>query len=242
MNAHMKWVKDRTGRFAKRPHYLPEELDSKCEATISAFLKNRHGSTEFPISTDDLTILVEQSTNTLDLYAEPSDLGVDVEGVTDFYPSRKPDVRINKRLAEDVRLENRLRTTLTHELGHVLLHGFMFDGVMRQDSLFDATEKAESNQCKRATMLTTSETDWMEWQAGFACGAYLMPITALTRAVQQFTQKEGVHGPTIFLQTDIGTALVDEVVKAFSVSRDAAKVRLLQRGFLAESTEVGSLF
>ena len=221
---------------------LPEELDSKCEATISAFLKNRHGSTEFPISTDDLTILLEQNANTLDLYAEPSGLGVDVEGVTDFYSSRKPDVRINKRLTEDARLENRLRTTLTHELGHVLLHGFMFDGAMRQDSLFDAAEKTESNQCKRATMLTASETDWMEWQAGFACGAYLMPITALTRTVQQFIQKGGVHGPTIFLQTDTGTALIDEVVMAFSVSRDAAKVRLLQRGFLAESTEVGSLF
>jgi Zn-dependent peptidase ImmA (M78 family) len=238
----MKWVKDKTGRFAKRPHYLPEELDAKCEVAIDAFLKERHGSVQFPMSTDDLTILLEQNANTLDLYAEPSALGEDVEGVTDFYSTRKPDVRINKRLTEDVRLENRLRTTLTHELGHVLLHGFMFDGTMRQGSLFDAVEKIVSNQCKRSNMLTTSETDWMEWQAGFACGAYLMPITALTRAVQQFVQKEGVHGPRIFLQTDTGTALIDEVIKFFSVSRDAAKVRLLQRGFLAETAEIKSLF
>jgi hypothetical protein len=25
----MKWVTDRTGRFAQRPHYLPEELDAE---------------------------------------------------------------------------------------------------------------------------------------------------------------------------------------------------------------------
>lgn len=238
----MKWVTDRTGRFSKRPHYLPEELDAECEATINAFLKKHRGSVQFPILTDDLTILLEQNTNTLDLYSEPSDLGEDVEGVTDFYSSRRPDVRINKRLTEDTHLENRLRTTLTHELGHVLLHGFMFDGVMRPGSLFDAVEKSESNQCKRSNILTARETDWMEWQAGFACGAYLMPITALTKTIQQFVRKEAIQGPRIFLQTDAGSALVDEVVRAFSVSKDAARVRLLQRGFLTETEEVKGLF
>ncbi len=238
----MRWVKDRTGRFAKRPHYLPDELDAECESTINAFLKKRHGGIRFPISTDDLTVVLEQNVDFLDLYAEPTDLGDDVEGVTDFYSSRKPTVKINKRLTEDSRLENRLRTTLTHELGHVLLHGFMFDGAVKPRSLFDVEEKPESNQCKRSNMLTASEADWMEWQAGFACGAYLMPITALTRAVQQFVQNEGIHGPRIFLQTDAGAALVDEVVKAFSVSKDAARVRLLRRGFLAETAEVKGLF
>jgi Zn-dependent peptidase ImmA (M78 family) len=238
----MKWVKDRSGKFAKRPHYLPDELDAKCEATIDAFLKERYGAATFPISTDDLTILLEQNVDSLDLYAEPTDLGVDVEGVTDFYSSRKPTVKINKRLIEDSRFENRLRTTLTHELGHVLLHGFMFEGAVKPRSLFDVEEKAESNQCKRSAILTTSESDWMEWQAGFACGAYLMPLAALTRAVQQFIQKSGFHGHQISLQTGAGASLIDDVLTEFSVSRDAARVRLLQRGFLTEKPEIKGLF
>jgi hypothetical protein len=39
----MKWVTDKTGRFAKRPRYLPEELDGECERIILEFLKERHG-------------------------------------------------------------------------------------------------------------------------------------------------------------------------------------------------------
>ena len=54
----MKWVNDRTGRFARRPHYEPEELDSECEQIILSFLKAKYGKIEFPIKTDDLTILM----------------------------------------------------------------------------------------------------------------------------------------------------------------------------------------
>src|SRR5437773_1779928 len=39
----MKWVTDTTGRFPRRPHYLPDELDAECEHIISSFLKDRHG-------------------------------------------------------------------------------------------------------------------------------------------------------------------------------------------------------
>ena len=43
----MKWVTDRTGRFARRPHYLPEELDRGCELVIRSFLNKRYGKLSF---------------------------------------------------------------------------------------------------------------------------------------------------------------------------------------------------
>lgn len=115
----MKWVNDKTGRFPRRPHYLPEELDTACEMLIADFLRQRHGKIEFPISTDDLTVLIESMVDDLDLYADLSQEEGEVEGVTDFFPGNRPKVRIAKRLSSDQRMINRFRTTLTHELGHV---------------------------------------------------------------------------------------------------------------------------
>jgi hypothetical protein len=54
----MKWVRDATGRFPKRPHYLPEELDAECEKIVHDFLLNRYGRVEYPVRTDDLTVLL----------------------------------------------------------------------------------------------------------------------------------------------------------------------------------------
>src|SRR5439155_16160368 len=48
------------------------------------------------------------------------------------------------------RMENRLRTTLTHEYGHVHFHQFMFDDVQIQSSsLFPHQEKSHTNKCRR---------------------------------------------------------------------------------------------
>ena len=238
----MIWVKDRTGRFPKRPHYERDELDVECERTVDHFLRGRHGSIKYPISTDDLTILLEQNVGNLDLYATDAELGEDVEGVTDFFSKGKPDVRINSRLTADARYENRLRTTLTHELGHVKLHAFMYTDLVVTPSLFDPPGKPQSNQCKRSNMLPMTETDWMEWQAGFACGAYLMPITALRRTVNEFTTVSGISLPTITADSSEGRSLIARVALDYGVSKDAARVRLIQRNLLVPGDISEALF
>ena len=45
----------------------------------------------------------------------------EVEGVTEFQVGKKPRVLINRQLSEGRNMENRLRTTLAHEYGHVHL-------------------------------------------------------------------------------------------------------------------------
>ena len=126
----MKWVPDKTGRFAQRPHYLPEELDTECERVILSFLNKKYGRVEFPIKTDDLTVFIEERAD-LDSYAELSGEGDHVEGVTEFLPGKRPVVRIAEELNAS-HLENRLRTTLTHEYGHVHFHRFMFEDLQAE--------------------------------------------------------------------------------------------------------------
>lgn len=130
-----------------------------------------YDTARFPVSTDDLTKLIERETEDLDLYASAEELGAGDEGVTEFRHGRKPSVKINVSLYKDVRRENRLRTTLTHEFGHVRVHSYLFALSNRSPRLFPRSAKPERIVCKRETILQATQTDWMEWQAGYVSGA-----------------------------------------------------------------------
>jgi len=229
----MKWVPDRTGRFAQRPHYAPEELDAECERVIAGFLRKKYGKVEYPVKTDDLTLLIEENAN-LDSYADLTGEGDDVEGVTEFVTGRRPLVKISERLSAP-NLENRLRTTLSHEYGHVHFHRFMFEGIdLEKPSLFAKEPSHGANKCHRDTMISAPERDWMEWQAGYVCGALLMPVSALVETVRAFREEEGALYDPLVLNSGLGTKLVERVASSFHTSRDAARVRLLKRGILLD--------
>jgi hypothetical protein len=237
----MKYVPDRTGRFAERPHYEAQELDAMFERIISRFLKSRYGVIEFPISTDDLTVLIEQDSDDLDPYADLSSYGRDVEGVTEFRPGHKPRVRISSTLSASESRENRFRTTLTHEFGHVRLHGYLFDMKATGPGLFGGAKRPDVIACKRDTMVAAAQSDWMEWQAGYACGATLMPASHARRVAGEYLTKANLYGAVPAASTH-GQALIDSVVETFQVSRDAGRVRLSVLGFLGAPSATGSLF
>lgn len=230
----MRWVTDKTGRFPKRPHYLPEELDSECEHIILAFLNKRYGKVEFPIKTDDLTVFIEEQAD-LDGYADLSGEGEGVEGVTEFVSGKRPAVRIADAL-NGSQMENRLRTTLTHEYGHVHFHRFMFEnGQGVTGSLFAQEYAAQRNKCHRDAIVGASERDWMEWQAGYACGAILMPVGALSDAVQHFRAESSLLYTNLSLQSESGRKLIATIATNFQTSRDAARIRLLKKGILTDT-------
>jgi hypothetical protein len=231
----MRWYPDKTGRFRQRPHYEPDELERICEDEVNEFLRKQHGSITFPVSTSDLTIMIEQMVDDLDSGCD--DLEDDVEGLTDFFPKRKPQVKIARRLQEAY-LENRLRTTLTHEYGHVRLHGFLFQLDDELAHLFDGTPQQVRNRCHRDT-IENGGTDWMEWQAGYACGALLMPQTPLLQLVRKFRENNNIQFSDIAVTSERGQALITSVVDAFQVSRDAARVRLERRNILVREARPG---
>jgi hypothetical protein len=236
----MIWVADKTGRFAQRPHYTEQELDIECDKIVSAFLRKRHGDVSFPISTDDLTCLIEEKAD-FDSYADLTAEGDDVEGVTEFRSGRRPIVRISSALAEAVNRENRLRTTLTHEYGHVHFHRFLFEELSRPSQLFASPAPAPVNRCHRPNIEHALRTDWLEWQAGHCSGALLMPLTALLEGVRLFSSRRGCGGRELGAHSRDGIALIEHVSKAFQVSEQAARVRLLKRGILQEGNQAGRL-
>jgi hypothetical protein len=237
----VKFVRDTTGRFSHRPHYEPQELDHECQAVITKFLKDKYGKVEFPISTENLAVLIERDTGDFDPYADLSAYGSEVEGATEFQPKGKPVVRIAAALSNDSRRENRLRTTLTHEYGHVHFHAHLWQGEAPTADLLRQRPNANKQICKRDGILNAAHTDWMEWQAGYISGALLMPVSYLRKSVSVYLDAHGLFG-TVSASGPHAQALIERVQQEFQVSADAARVRLLKLNILGVEDAGPSLF
>jgi Zn-dependent peptidase ImmA (M78 family) len=139
-----------------------------------------------------------------------------VEAITDFVPGQRPRVRISHRLSDSPRREHRLRTTLAHELAHVVFHNFIwwFD----QGALAADQARALSPRCHRRRQVAT---DWMEWQASYASGALLVPASAV-----------GAPEP-VWVRSFEARRRIEQVHTTFDVSMEAARVRLQQLGQLS---------
>ena len=188
----MRWTCDTSGRFRQRPYYTDSELEQICEDAICGFLRERHGKAVFPVSTADLTVLIEQHVDDLDSYSDLED-GID---------------------------------------------GFLFAMEEELKKLFDGEQKETRNTCHR-DHIHGGATDWMEWQAGFACGALLMPQTELSRAVKAFRDAEQMPYADIGVKTESGKRLISKVMDVFQVSEDAARVRLEQRKAIVRNPVAG---
>lgn len=235
----MRWVRDVADGLAERPHYEPAEIDEECERRVTDFLRRRHGTICYPLSTDDLTVLIEQSTADLDLYADLSAEGPATEGVTEFLAGSQPRVRISAALSEAPSRERRLRTTLAHELGHVVFHSFLWrrpqpSRPWKPAADADRNDEVVGPVCRRDTILRAAAGDWLEWQAGYASGAFLMPAGAVASLAHEL--RPGFAVPIGATATSPrGRALVRAVQRRFHVSAEAARIRLLKLGHLAHS-------
>ena len=233
----MKWVRDNTRRFQRRPYYAQHEIDDQCEDIVARFLKSKGGSPSYPMSTDDLTVMIERDVSNLDLYANLSAEGRDVEGVTEFHPrAGKPSMRLARYLSARPSRENRLRSTLAHEYGHVIFHTFlwMIDG----DGRPPKARRRRFPRCRRSRILLAPQSDWMEWQAGYAGGALLMPLTPLRDLVAGAFTEWG-EAPTVELGSSHYLSIVDRVSATFAVSGDAAGVRLKKLGYVGGTNRDG---
>ena len=242
----MKWVAGQTGRFKLRPYYDRGELDFECERIVSRFLERKYGVCCFPFSTDDLTVMIEEDTSDLDLFADLSGFGEDVEGLTDFFPDRKPVVKISADLSLDDWNEHRLRTTLAHEYGHVKFHTFLWElnrwenpersvictgKYSRLYRKFNRTAPEVNPRCKSSHIIDAPFEDWMEWQASYACGAFLMPLSPLRKIAGEFLKRYSDRD-WLPADSDEATELVSLVAESFDVSTAATRVRIRKLGFL----------
>lgn len=220
----MKWIPDPTKRFPKRPYFTEEEMDFECEKILSEHFRLRgHTSLLLPIPTNELTRLIEAEVRDLDLYADLEHIeGVGVEGVTEFQPEQQPFVKIERTLSGDSHRANRLRSTLAHEFFHVKFHQalwqLLWTGKRRVAS------KSKGAACHREAIINAQRTDWLEWQAAYGAGAFLLPRTHLLGEWGELS--DGLSHPT-GLTTQDGTVTA-RVAQRYEVSVEAAAVRLKQ--------------
>jgi len=234
-------IPDPRGRFPERPYYTNDELDRECERLVRALHRKRNQDARPRITTDELHLLIELNDASLDSCADLTIYGDDVEGVTAFHPDGDPEVSISDRLANDPRRENRLRTTLAHEFGHVHFHRYLWAGKFQAGQLFDRGSRENKAICKRDTIIQAANYDWMEWQAGYVSGAILMPVSSIRHLVSDYCQARGLHA-AVAVRSDHGRQIIGAVVETFQVSEEAAEVRLKVLKLLGESDRQGSLF
>jgi Zn-dependent peptidase ImmA (M78 family) len=147
--------------------------------------------------------------------------------VTYFEPPEKPRVLIARQLFEDSRRVHRLRYTLAHEYVHVRIHAPLYARA--------GSAKREDHKC-RGDEIEPAErrVDWMEWQANYAAGALLMPVTRVELAVEACLGKGGNF--PLDAGSPEGNDLKQRVSEAFMVSQEAAAVRLSQLRYIANQS------
>lgn len=218
------WVHDDTGYFISRPHYAMAEIEALIDTDVSTFQSKKYGRAKSHLDTDDLVVLIESKVAELDMYAFlPDDEFGEVLGETVFKQGG-PIVRISEKLSVTPSMHHRLRFTLAHEYGHVVLH----NGLFADNSLRLSPHYSQSQTPLRAYALQVGTNRWMEFQANYAGGAALMPARALRQVIEDFNKTSGFF----VSRFDDGSAesehLVTTVSQQFEVSKGAARVRLKQ--------------
>ena len=167
--------------------------------------------------------MIEAEADDFDMYA---DLPEGQDGYTDFFFDRKPRVLIAKRLS-DPRYENRLRTTLGHEYGHVWFHAPLW-----RNSAADHPAEPRWT-CHRDRIVHAPQSDWMEFQAAYIGGALLMPASDVKSWTGEIAMREAKE-PPVSADSDLGRAMIERLIRRCRVSEQAARVRLLSLHILTE--------
>jgi hypothetical protein len=215
-------------RRQPRPvYYTREQLDELCEQIIGGFCMERYGQELTPIPTEALLQLLEEYAHDVD---QTADLPEGINGVTEYYWDREPTVKIDARLTHQHWRETRRRTTLCHEFGHVIQHAPLWRALGPENP--GDGPISQSCRCEYDEQELYDLWDaWMEWQARYMSGGFLMPKTRVGRLAQRLAESKRWQVP-VPADSAPSTYLVEHVVIAFQVSRAAALVRLKQLGLV----------
>jgi Zn-dependent peptidase ImmA (M78 family) len=105
---------------------------------------------------------------------------------------------------------------------HVRVHNPLYNGA--------GEARREEQHCTiDETLGLRPKVDWMEWQANYAGAALLMPLSRLVLTVGVCLGKGGIAP---LADAPKANDLTQRVSEAFGVSAEAARVRLIQLGYL----------
>ena len=230
----MKEYRDNSGE--QRIWYEESEIDQimERELTKAGLLPDA--------SEDDVSVEIESFVEShlgipFDQYAK---LESDTLGVTRFVRGKPPTIEINRDLTisafeaphESPGALGRWRSTVAHEIGHVLLHRRLFHVNTIQGLPFFSNKLASDRspslmRClKRNVGYCIGATDWREVQANMAIGALLMPRPIFAKVVAQEEEKLLLGPQPIQEEAPELRSLVSAVARRFQVSKASAKIRI----------------
>ncbi len=222
----MKLIVDRDGR--RRTWYEIAEIEALAASTLAdAGLWPALGSCEI-----DIESLVETHLGAAVDYS--ADLEPTILGYTSF--ETPPRVVVNRVLTIAASREGaslaaigRWRATIAHEAAHILLHGALY----AQGNERPGRPLLHPIRCSRtAVALGRAAPDWREVQANMGMAALLMPAAIFDREVSLLIEAMGPLIPPIDARLADAQRIVTHSSAAFRVSRQAASIRAMERGFL----------
>jgi hypothetical protein len=193
------------------------------------------------LSDEDLTVDIEALAEAhLKLPLDYSaDLPANVLGETRFVSGKPPKIFLNRDLTgsafddDDASpgMVGRWRATLAHEIGHVLLHRYLFELDSMQRGLFSQSAQGQKTEAKLMRCLKRDVgyggrggSDWREVQANKAIGALLMPKPLIVGVLREERERRGIttRSPTASELQEI----VVVIAGRFTASKQAAAIRI----------------
>lgn len=221
-----------------KPDFVPpKRIEREAQNLILQHLRKRRQESDlFPVTAEDLVALVEERAQDLNVYDDISHFGTGVEGVTLFSVGKKPNVQVSPELSEASN-QNRYKSTLAHELGHVVLHDPMFQQ-RRADGLFGPSQLAFSVSFRDGAG-SDSQTDLYEWQAWYFCRCLLMPPSEVIRLISTDHEERLSE---IWVESELGYEVIRSCAQTFGVSESLARIHLAKIGALVTERPVPNLF
>ena len=166
------------------------------------------------------------------------DYGAPLDPAVLGYTSFESPIRvvINRALTESAQRSGagcaavgRWRATLAHEAAHILLHARLFDPASgRVDEL--------PSPCLRTEVGTSKATDWREVQANMGMAALLVPRPIVAAALRPLLLRENAI-PPVPSATPMAYRMTGELTRLFAVSRQLARIRLVEMGMIASDLD-----
>jgi hypothetical protein len=220
----MKTIRSKSGPFFERPHFQPTEIDRICVDEL-----RKAGL--YPGSPQAIRVdrFVEKR---FGVSPEYENLPDGVLGYTRFSKTGVEAIIISAALdAEKGRVaERRLRTTLAHEVGHGLLHAYLFALDAKPLHLFDADSHSEHQILCRDVQGEDRkgrayDGRWWEYQANRAMAGLLCPMALVQEAAKPYLIPSGSLGAMVLDEACRETA-VRSVGEIFDVNPIVARIRI----------------
>jgi hypothetical protein len=208
--------------FAERPFYSLDEIDRICAEELV-------GANLYPIEPSPIRIerFIEKRFGVTPDY---DDLDPGILGFTRFGPKGVEAIIVSRSLAEEATVvaERRVNTTLAHEAGHGLLHGYLF-ALGHTASLFGNEADPTRILCRDGEVAgTTSRRDydgrWWEYQANRAIGGLLLPQRLVAVCLTDLVTEQGVGGSV--LPGDRRDEAGRRLAEVFAVNPVVARIRI----------------